>query len=458
VSATSPGFCGIFLPAFSPRTRRRDERLAARGRALRLRLRDLLVPRILDGCASRRWRNAGELVRVLDTVLALSATVGEHEGVPLAPAWECTHPLALRYYARRAPDVDALERRHNRADEDERDRYRSQDRRWRRGVQRLAELGIITYEPGRGLAAHERRAAPIPSVYGLPALVELLGARGRRWIARALLDRTLLPTAHWARRTALWRMLFGDAPPDSIEERRRRLRAVVDDAPPPRADPLALAAVDAAPTPRAAARALEVATAEDPPHAGWQLVHAALEAPRQPLPELVTELPGVSSCGGPVVPLWAHSTSLPFPDLLRSVGTRQESPAPTEHASSPSTLRAWVERLRGRGSASTGSSSARSARSGFRGGTVDDDDTASVGRVAWRPGCGIARRHATEPPLCPRCEDTGQLARVAHTIDPAPCPDCARRHDAGANTLVAAGVEPAHTQARPARRKGDPDD
>jgi hypothetical protein len=314
----------------------------------------MLRPLIVERARKRGWQmpTIRKLFEALDVLMAASRCHGEHDGVPMAPAFELTHPLALALLDRRQPTGLPKRARYVRGktedDETEAQRKRSQHRSadadWRQRVERLDELGIIHYRPGRGLAKHVRTAAPVPSIYALPIVWEKLKTTGRRWIARALAEpKKWFASAHWARRDLLWQLLTGAAKPVGTYAKRSALARWLGS--PAVAPDLPVELPAERPVSRELLQEQPVAEHNEEAREGWQMVRDAANgiagAWKWATKKTATvELPGVVS-------VEARAQSQPLlgeeqTSFVSSPGTR----APTHKR--PGTARATPGELRSR--------------------------------------------------------------------------------------------------------------
>jgi hypothetical protein len=374
----------------------------------------MLRPLIVERARKRGWHmpTIRKLFEALDVIMAASRCHGEHDGVPMAPAFEMTHPLALALLDRRMPTGLPKRARYVRGktEDDEkkaqraRSLHRSADADWRERVERLDALGIIHYRPGRGLAKHVANAAPVPSVYALPIVWEKLKVAGRGWIARALdKPKRFFASAHWARRDLLWQLLTGEPKPTGTYAKRAALARWLG-APDSVAPDLAVelpARREVEPV-----QALVVAEHNEEAREGWGMVNAAKDAIRpgraKPAQKVaLVEFPGVVSVS-------ARAQSQPLlGEELPSVVTSQGSSAPTHERAG--TARGIFESLRSWARPSDESAKAREAE--------------------------LHSKRASGRETCARCEDVGTLPAVGATPGRA-CPDCCSKAEVPPHMLL----------------------
>jgi hypothetical protein len=156
--AGKAGFPRPHLDAFDPRKRRRYRNQGMRRRAYKVvgRARRSMERSALDVDASAFGVSSRALAATSRLLVDGAQRVGEDEGTLLAPVYELTHAVLGEWLDHRA----GFSRR-----------------TFRRCLDALARVGLIVYRPGKGCR---------PSVVGLPVLVELGGAKCRRWLARFL--------------------------------------------------------------------------------------------------------------------------------------------------------------------------------------------------------------------------------------------------------------------------------
>jgi hypothetical protein len=394
----------------------------------------MLRPEIVEQARARGWRmpTIRKLFEALDVLLAVSRCHGEHDGVPMAPAFELTHPLALSFLDKRAPTglpKRARYRRGKTAEQEKeaqrtRSQHRSADADWRDRVEKLAALGLIHYRPGRGLAKHVRDAAPVPSVYALPIVWEKLKTTGRDWIARALdAPKAFFAAAHWARRDLLWELLTGAKKPSGTYAKRSALARWLG---PPAAEAPSLPVEIPARRDDERVQAQPVAEHNAEAREGWGMVRAALDGivpgrrkPQKARPKMVrAEFPGVAGVVSRV-----NNAPLLGEELTTLVTSQDSSAPPHERAG---IARGFFGSLR---------SLARSS---------GEDDKPNGARLHSKRGSGRKSEPESPEPSCGRCADSGELARIAASIPPQRC-DCTKGEQASAFTIATAAAPRRHS-------------